>query len=229
MRSIVYWLMGDRAGRTILATWHWLWGKPVESGGKIAVEVAQESLWAMQQSVVQLTQAVSQAMAAYEKAKQQYVQKTEEAKRAETQATQAAKQGQPDAARLAMARAIAIERVLPRFESQVQQAEQAIASLKSKLLQEQQKLESYQVQMHNLKALSEVSEALALINNVNSEFKVDSARSQFQEAQAAIEGRHIQIQAYEELSNPTEKLQANLDQMTIDSEIEARLQRINAS
>ncbi|NJR52041.1 MAG: PspA/IM30 family protein [Leptolyngbyaceae cyanobacterium CSU_1_3] len=230
MRSIIYWLMGDRAGRVIYASWNWLWGQPIEQGGKIAVEVAQESLHAMQQSVYQLTESVAKAVAAYERAKQQYVQKQTEAKRSEQSAAQAFEKGHEEAARLAMARAIELERVLPRFEAQVQQAEQAVQNLKAKLHQEHQKLESYQVQMQTLKALAEVNEALAVIADVTSEFKIDSARNQFQEAQAAIEGRNVQAHAHQALSEHSgEKLQAALDQLSLDSEIEQRLLRLKAT
>jgi phage shock protein A len=27
MKSMVYWLMGDRAGRVVTASWNWAWGK----------------------------------------------------------------------------------------------------------------------------------------------------------------------------------------------------------
>ncbi|WNZ47657.1 PspA/IM30 family protein [Leptolyngbya boryana CZ1] len=230
MRSVIYWLMGDRAGRVIYASWNWLWGKPIEQGGKLAVEVAQESLHAMQQSVYQLTEAVSKAIAAYERAKQQFVQKQTDAKRAELQATQAFEQGHEAAARLAMTRAIELERVLPRFEAQVQQAEQAVHNLKDKLHQERQKLESYQVQMQSLIALAEVNEALSVIADINGELKIDSARNQFQEAQAAIEGRNIQVNAFQKLAeNPVENLQSNLDQISLDSEIQQRLLRLKST
>ncbi len=229
-RSVIYWVLGDRAGRVTLATWNWLWGKPVEQGGKIAVEVAQESLVAMQQSVYRLTESVAKAVAAYELAKKQFLQKQADAKRSETQAANAFEQGQVEAARLAMARALEIERMLPRFEAQVQQAEQGVGSLKDKLYKERHKLESYQTQMQTLKSLAEVNEALAVIANINSDLKVDSARNQFEAAQSAIEGRNIQISAFQELSeNSTEQLQANLDQLTLDSEIEQRLSRLKCA
>ncbi len=229
-QSIIYWLMGDRAGRVVQATWNWLWGKPVEAGGQIAVEVAQASLHAMQQSVHQLTEAVSQAVAAYEQAKQQYTKNKTDAQRSELQASQAFERGNEEAARLAMARAIEIEKVLPRFETQVEQAEQSVQKLKDKLYQERQKLASYQVQMETIKSLAKVNEALAVISNVNSELKIDSARHQFKEAQAAIEGRNLQAHAFQELSeNPVEKLQTSLDQMSLDSEIEQRLLRLKAT
>lgn len=230
MRTIIYWLMGDRAGRVIYASWNWLWGKPIEQGGKLSVEVAQESLYAMQQSVYQLTESVAKAVSAFERAKLQYTQKQADAQRAESQATHAYEKGHEDAARLAMARAIEIERVLPRFATQVEQAEKAVQNLKAKLNKERQKLESYQVQMQTMKALAEVNEALAVIANVNGDLKVDSARNQFEQAQAAIEGRQANVHAFQELSeNPVEKLQANLDQITLDGEIEQRLHRLKAN
>ncbi|MHC5915232.1 MAG: hypothetical protein ACYTXE_30535 [Nostoc sp.] len=48
--------------------------------------------------------------------------------------------------------------------------------------------------------------------------------------QAAIEGRNLQAHAFQELSeSPVEKLQVGLDQMTLDSEIEQRLQRLKVT
>ena len=43
-KKVTYWLLGETAGRTSVATWKWLWGLPVESGGKIAENVAKESV-----------------------------------------------------------------------------------------------------------------------------------------------------------------------------------------
>ncbi|MGB3557616.1 MAG: hypothetical protein WBA24_03655, partial [Geitlerinemataceae cyanobacterium] len=67
MKRAIYWLMGEKAGRTIVGTWNWLWGIPVESGGKGAGAVAEESLRSMQESVQRLTQAVSTQIAAYQR------------------------------------------------------------------------------------------------------------------------------------------------------------------
>ncbi len=228
MKDFLYWLIGDRAGRTVYAVWSWLWGKPIKSGGKIAIEVAQESLLSMQQSVHQLTESVAKVMAAYEKAKQQYQQKQNELKQAESQAALAYRQGHESAARLAMTRAIELEKILPQFETQVLQAETTVTQLKEKLDRERQKLESYQIQMQNMKALAEVNDALSVISKAQSDLRIDSARNQFNEAKSAIESRNLQTQALAELSeNPTQKLQAELDRMTIDDEITRRLKNLN--
>ncbi len=64
MKKVLYWLMGEKAGRTIVGAWNWLWGLPVASGGEVSVVVAEESLRSMQESVQKLATAVSTQVAA---------------------------------------------------------------------------------------------------------------------------------------------------------------------
>ncbi|HEY9859031.1 MAG TPA: PspA/IM30 family protein, partial [Candidatus Obscuribacterales bacterium] len=226
----IYWFVGERAGRVLTATWSWLWGLPVESGGKIAVEVAQESLQAMQKSVAQLTQSVATLMAAYQQAKNKYEIKQKELRQAEQQAILAQKQGNEEAARMAMTKVVVIDRVLPTLAEQVAKAETVVLAAKDKLNRERQKLETYKLEMQNLKDLAELNEALAVIAQVNSEIEVDSARSQFATAQTSVERRHLQMSTQAELSdNPAEKLTADLAQMTLDDEIAQRLQQLTIS
>ena len=228
LKHLFYWLVGDRAGRVMVAIWHWLWGMPIQSGGKIAEEVAQEALYTMQQSVWQLTQSVASVMAAYQRAKETYESKEKEFRQAEHQAILAQQLGNEEAARLAISKAILIERVLPQLQDQVQQAETIVQATKEKLRQEQQKLETYKVQMQNLKDISEVNDALAAIARTNNTLNLDSARSQFAAAQSAIETRYLRTQAQLELAeNPAEKLQTELDQMTLNDEITQRLKQLS--
>lgn len=224
MKSIIYWLMGERAGRTIVGTWNWLWGIPVESGGKVAVSVAEESLQSMQASVQKLAEAVAMQVGSYERAKKKYEAKAQELKTFEQQATIAQRAGNMDAARLAMTKAIQIEQLLPQLESQVQQAEKFVAASKDKLNRERLKLEQYKTDMQNMKDLAEINSALESIAKVNNEFDIGSARSSFEAAKNAVEGRHLRSQALAELSeNPNEKLAADLEQLTLDDEVSRRL------
>jgi phage shock protein A len=229
MKSMVYWLMGDRAGRVMVASWNWVWGKPVAQGGKVAVEVAQESIRSMQGSIAQLTDSVAKAIAAYERVKQQYEGKQSYAQNLEHQAAQALKQGHENQAQLMMGRAIETEKILPVLESQVQKAGQAVESLKTKLERERNKLGSFQIQMQNLQSLAEVNEALAVITSLNSDLEIDSARSQFQEAQLAIENRNVYANAYQELSeNPAEKAQEQFESAILEDEVKKRLMQLGA-
>jgi len=230
MKKVIYWLMGEKAGRTIVGTWNWLWGMPVESGGKVAVEVAEESLRSMQESVQKLAQAVSIQVAAYERAKQKYEAKVKELESFERQAITAQKNGNEEGARLAMSKVIQIEQLLPQLEEQVKQAEKFVQASKEKLNRERTKLEEYKTDMQNMKDLSEVNEALAAMAKVNSDLNIDSARSQFEAAKGAVQRRNLRTNAYAELSeNPTEKLSADLEKMAIDDAVAQRLNMLKDS
>jgi phage shock protein A len=230
MKKFIYWLMGEKAGRTIVGTWNWLWGIPVESGGQVAVEVAEESLRFMQESVQKLAEAVSTQVAAYQRAKQKYEEKVKEMRSSENQAMTAQRNGNEEAARLAMTRVLQIEKLLPQLEEQVKQAEQYVNASKDKLNRERQKLETYKTDMQNMKDMAEVNQALATMAKVNSDLNIDSARSQFESAKSAVERRNLQTSALVELSeNPAEKLNAEMEKMTLDEQVARRLQMLGDS
>ena len=227
MKKFVYWLMGERAGRVVVGSWNWLWGRPVEAGGKVAVAVAEESLLSMQESVQKLAKAVAMQVGAYERAQSKYQQKIQEFKNFEQQARLAQRMGKDDAARLSMSRAIQIEKLLPSLEQQVQQAAAFVGSSKDKLNRERIKLEQYKSDMQNIKDLAEVNAALESIAKVNNDFDIGSARSSFDAAKNAVEGRHRTSTALAELSdNPQEKLAADLEQLTLDDQVSLRLQAL---
>ena len=230
MKKVVYWLMGERAGRTVYGAWNWLWGLPVESGGKVAVAIAEESLQSMGESVQKLAQAVAMQEAAYKRAKQKYEEKAKELKTFESQALIAQKQSNQEAARMAMTRVVQVEQILPRLEEMVKQAETAVTASTDKLNRERMKLEAYKADMQNMKDISEVNAALEQIAKVNSEFDIGSAKSQFESAKGAVERRNLSAEALARLSeNPAEKLQADLENMTLDDEVARRLQMLEDS
>lgn len=229
MKRLVYWLLGDRAARVVVGSWRWLWGLPVESGGRVAVAVAQESLQSMQESVQKLAAAVAMQVGAYERAKKKYQEKITQLSTYEQQALLAQRAGEADAARLAMSRAIQVEKLLPSLEQQVQQAEAFVNASRDKLNRERLKLEHYKSDMQNMKDLAEVNAALESIARVNNEFDIGSARSSFEDARRAVEGRHLRSRALAELTeNPMEKLSADLEQLSLDDEVSRRLQGLEA-
>ena len=230
MRKAIYWLMGEKAGRTIVGTWNWLWGMPIESGGKLAVAVAEDSLQSMQEAVQKLAHAVAMQEGSYKTAKSKYESKVKELQTFEQQAKIAQNGGNPEAAKMAMMRVIQTEQILPKLEEMVLQAEQAVKASKDKLNRERMKLETYKSDMQNMKDMSEVNAALEQIAKVNNEFDIGSAKNDFEKAKSAVERRNLGAQAIAEMSeNPAEKLQAEMENMTMDDEVSRRLQMLNDS
>ena len=226
----MYWLIGEKAGRTVVGTWNWLWGIPIDSGGKIAVAVAEESLQSMQEGVQRLAEAVATQDASYQRAKQKYDTKIQEIEVLKRQVLNAQKLGHDLAARQTMARIIQIEQILPALKTMIQQAEESVKLSKAKLNREREKIESYKSDMQNLKDLAEVNEALLEIGKVNSEFDIGSAKSQFDAAKSAVENRNLRANALNSLSeDPQAAVNAEIEQMTLDDEVSRRLQQLESS
>ncbi|WP_445241496.1 hypothetical protein [Microcoleus vaginatus] len=81
-----------------------------------------------------------------------------------------------------------------------------------------------------MKDMAEINEALRAISKVHNDLSIDSARSQFEQAKNAVHGHNLKQQALAELSeNPQERLQAELENMTLDDEVNRRLEMLDDS
>jgi phage shock protein A len=230
MKTFIYWLMGERGGRITISTWNWLWGIHSTPTEKTAVSVAEESLESMQASVQKLAEAVKNQVDSYGRARHRYDAKLREKEQFEHQAAIAQSQGNQDSARLAIAKVIRIEKLLPQLEAQLQEAEQFVTTSQERLYREQLKLEHYKTDMQNMKDLAEVNQALSEIAKVNSDYEVHSARSMFESAKDVVQTRAFQQNALVDLvDDPAESQFSDLENQALDDEISQRLRRIRES
>jgi phage shock protein A len=129
-----------------------------------------------------------------------------------------------------MSRAIQIEKLLPALDQQVQQTGKFVAASKGKLNRERIKLKQYKSDMQNIKDLAEVNTALESIAKVNDDFDIGSARSSFEAANNAVEGRNLTNAALAELSeNHQEMLAVDLNQLSLDDQVSLRLKALDAT
>lgn len=228
-KKAIYWLMGDTGGRLTLNAWNWLWGLPPDPKPETSsdlVSAAETSVREMQQSVNQLARAVDAQMSAYRKAKLKYDAKRRQVREYEREARQARQQGDESAARLAMARAIQLEQLLPQIESRVRQAEDFVTTYREKLDRERIQLEAYKMDVEHLKDMAEIGEALDTIAQTNSRLDVESARSQLDSAKDTLELQYLEDRALAELTD-ADDASANWEQMTLNEEIDRRLQKFD--
>lgn len=227
MKKFIYGFFGERAGRLIIVSWNWLWGISESSEQEQAVSTAEASLQEMQNSVEQLTQAVTVQVKNYRQAEQRYSAKVQEVKDLETKAQTLKAQGNTEAARLTMIQAIQIEKILPQLKENVENAEKFVTAAKEQLTREKEKLETYKSELANMQAIQEVNQALSQMAEVNNNYNIDSAKSQFEAAKEAISDRQAEVQAlYEVSKSPTEGLEDEIDNMTTEDEITRRLDRL---
>jgi phage shock protein A len=228
MKQLLYWVMGDRTARIMVATWHWLLGIPLEGNPQIAKEVAKESLLAMQASVTKFTEAVATVSSSHQQAKAIYERKLKEFKHAERQALLAHQKDEEETAHLAMARALQIEALLPQLQERVTQAKQLEEQMLQKLKLERQKLEHYKGEMQNLEALTQVNQALEAGVKTSSDLEVGTAKAQFDQANRIIQNQHFKSSSLAELSqNPTDVLENKLNRLTLKEEINRRFKQLD--
>ena len=228
-KKITYWLLGETAGRTSVAVWKRLWGMPVEAGGKVAQKVAQESIASMQESIAQLSTAVAKVVSTYNLAQQQYNNKLKDRQEAERQAQLAHSKGNEEAARLAITKAIAIEKILPQLSERVETTQVVMNKAKAKLKRETEKLEAYKLELENLESLTLVNQAMAEMGGISTEFGLDSAQTHFTEAKNGIEKKALLEEAKAELAeNPNDVLADEIDALSLEAEIEKRFKSFNS-
>ncbi len=228
-KKVTYWLLGETAGRTSVAVWKRLWGLPIEKGGVVAQKVAAESIISMQESIAQLSNAVAKVVSTYNLAQQQYNNKLGEFHQAEKQAQLAYSKGNEDAARLAITKSIAIEKILPQLSERVETAQITMNKAKAKLKRETERLEAYKLELENLESLTVVNQAMAEMGQFTNELDLDSARSQFADAKNGIEKRALLDEAKAELGeNPSEALADEIDALSLEAEIEKRFKSLGS-
>lgn len=225
MKKFIYGFFGERAGRLIVVTWNWLWGISDPSDSEQAVSTAEASLQEMQASVNKLTQAVTVQVNNYQQAEERYSAKVREFKDLETKAKTLKAQGNTESARLTMIQAIQLEKILPQLKENVENAEKFVQAAKEQLTREKEKLETYKSELANMQAIQEVNQALSQMAEVNNNYNIDSAKSQFETAKEVVSDRQAEVQALYELSkSPEESLDEKMDAMNLEDEVSRRLE-----
>ena len=223
--------MGERAGKAMFKVWDWLWGvQPEAPQPQISLEAAEQSLQLMQASVTKLAEAVSTQTSTYQRAYQKYQEKVKEMEKLEQLARVAQQNGEEHEARLALAKAIQIEKFLPQLTQQVKRAKDYVNLSQERLNQEQMRLQAYQTDLVNFKDMQEINQALEGVAKVNDELNLNSVQSQFEEIKNTVEQRHLEQQALAELTmNAEEKLGEDIERLATEDEISRRLETFRKS
>ncbi len=228
-KNFVYWLLGERLGRLTVVTWNWLWGNSEPSEPEQAVSNAEQSLRTMQESVDKLTQAVEIQVQNYREAEQYYRQKVEEYQELQGKAKVYKSSGNTEQARLTMIQVVQLEKLLPQLKQNVENAEKYVTDAKEKLMREKEKLESYKTELANMQSVQKVNEALSQMAEVNNNYKIDSAKSQFEAAKEVVDNKQAEVEAFYDVSkNSSEKMDEQFEQMDMEDEVSRRLEAIDS-
>ena len=192
MQGFIFWLMGENLGKLAINSWNWLWNIPpqppqtatkpstppptsetVNAADRAAVEQAAQSLKVMRTRCGELEIAVSQVVAAAKLAQEQYINKYQHWQSLEAQAIAAHARDDAAGARLAMAQALVIDRILPQMLERVDRAQELAQSAQTKLAQEVELTTIAQTEIEALKALAAMNQAFIQTGQFDTVFQTD--------------------------------------------------------
>jgi phage shock protein A len=188
----------NRAWTVVRATWNWLWGKPIDTGGEIAAQIGEDSIDDVAAAVQKFTESVGLQQAALAEAVRLHEETSQRVVILGQQAEQLVAADNDDAALEVLAEQDVIDDYVPQLESQVRFAEQNLAEGKARLREAQLELRKMQAQQKMGASTMRVTQALEQANQAAG-IDSQSAMRRFEKSQEAIQRRNIKAQAVSEV------------------------------
>ena len=229
MSNVILWLMGDTLGGQMIAGWNWLWQMPTEpatDAGKtsddITLEHATQLLGSIALRVQQMQKVVDRVRSISREIQRQYDLKCQEHQELIGIVLEHQRSGDTVEARLTMARAIGIERILPELKVRLERAQEMLINVNECHIQEQAKLSLLEIEMETIKACMAMNESMGIDRNMDKFQDLTNLQDKFQNVQSEMEDRYHQMQAMSQLSQPSDgMLEEPLNIHDIDSRIKS--------
>jgi hypothetical protein len=159
MQNAINWLFGDELGKSINTSFNWLLEAPPERSPKvdktsndITIEHASQLLELMRSKVLNLQQVVMQVDRSNQKNQHQYYLKEQRLQELNAMVLEYKRMGKIIEARLAMVKAIGIERILPEFKAKLASSEEMLMRVHEIHIQKESELSLLEIDVENMKA-----------------------------------------------------------------------------
>lgn len=230
MSDLILWLMGDAIGRQMIAGWNWLWQMPPEpatetakTSNAITLEQATQLLESISLRVTQMQKVVDRVRSIVREIQRQYDLKCQEHQELIGIVLEYQRSNDPVEARLTMARAMGIERILPELKVRLERAQEMLLNVNECHIQEQAKLSLLEIEMETTKAWMAMNESMGTDLNMDKFQDLTNLQDKFQNVQAEMEDRYHQMQAMSQLSQPSNSM---LDEPLSIQDIDDRIKSL---
>ncbi len=224
--------MGDTLGGLVMDTWNWLWQTPAKSpstvtkvdknSDDITLEHANQLLVSITERVLEMQKAVDRVRAITLEIKRQYDAKYQHHQELVERVLEYKRLGEIVEARMAMAKAIGIERILPELQARLEHSQEMLISINELHTQEQSKLFLLESEMETIKACMAMNESISGSRDVDKFNDLNNLQEKFRNVQIEIEDRYQQVQIMSQLSNQSNfAVQEPLNIQDIDARIES--------
>ena len=206
MNNVVMWLMGDTLGEQVMTGWNWLWQTPdqpspiAKTNNQLTLEHATQLLGSIALRVQQMEGAVNRVRSISREIQRQYDVKCQEHQELIGIVLEHQRSNNTVEARLAMAKAIGIERILPELKVRLERAQEMLININECHTQEQAKLSLLEIEMETIKACMAMNESMGSDRNMDKFKDLSNLQDKFQNVQAEMEDRYQQLQLMTQLS-----------------------------
>lgn len=205
MKGAINWLFGDDFGKSIINTYNWLLEVPPDrsatkgkTSDEITLEHAFQLLELMRSKVTQLQYVVEQVRQSTHRTQHQYKLKCQRHQELLALALEYKRMEQIVEARLAMAKAIEIERILPEFQTKLASSQEMLMRVNDIHIQQESELSLLEMDVENMKAWI----AMNGYHEAKSR-ELIILKEKLEQSSIAAEDRCYQIQIQSQLKNPS--------------------------
>jgi phage shock protein A len=213
MNNIILWLMGDALGGQMITGWNWLWQIPPEqvttpgkTNDQITIEHATQLLGSIALRVQQMQKVVDRVRSIVREIQRQYQLKCQEHQELIAIVLEHQRSGDTVEARLTMAKAIGIERILPELKVRLERAQEMLMNVNECHIQEQAKLSLLEIEMETIKACMAMNESMGGDRTTDKYNDLTNLQTKFQNVQTDMEDRYQQMQVMSQLSQSSDSL-----------------------
>jgi hypothetical protein len=228
MQKIIVWLMGDNLGAWLINTWDWLIQAPpdpssteVKTTDEINLEHATQLLELTRSKVMEIQNVVERVRKIATAIQLQYDLKCNYHQSLMTEVLEFKRKGNILEARLSMAKAVEIERVLPELKAKLENSQEMLIGINKIYAQKESELFSLQVDLESMKAYMAMHDSTRGSGDLNRSPDLIQIQEKFRHVLAETEDRYREIQIVSQLANPSNcELGETLNLQDIDNRIE---------
>jgi phage shock protein A len=235
MKGLIIWLMGDKLGESTINGLNWLLevspdrsSQGNKNSGEMTIEHATQLLELMRSKVFNLQQVVEQVHHSTHKSQHQYNVKNRHRQEFIAQTLEYKKKGQLVEARLAMAKAIEIERILPDFKSKLDRYQEMLMGINEIHAKKESELLMLEVDLEYTIASMAIKDSVSNDRSPAQSRELMILQEKLRGFLVETEDSYQQIQIMSQLSNPSaSEPRETLNTQDIDDRI-AELENIIA-
>jgi phage shock protein A len=227
MKGAINWLFGDDLGKSVINIYNWLLEVPPDRSpakGKTSDEIilghAFQLLELMRSKVANLQAVVDRVRRSTHIIQRQYHLKCQCHQELMGMVLESKRVGEIVAARLAMAKAIEIERILPEFQAKLASSEEMLMRVSEIHIQKELELSLLEIDMENMKTYMAMNDSTNGHHDIDRSHDLTILLEQIRNSSLEAEDRCRELQIASQLARPSNcELGATLTTQDLDERI----------